>query len=70
MGHNVRQYKVVEVTGLNLVAGTSLFAQAVVGLADVVRLVNRFPLLLSTAVNICPSYFSYRASIDFPQVAQ
>ena len=56
MFDNVSQHKIVEITGFDLMASAGVFTQAVVGLADVVRLVNRFPRFSGKAVLSSPAY--------------
>ena len=50
MLHDVRQHQIVEVTGFNLMAGAGVFPQPIIGLANIIRLVNRFPHFSSKAV--------------------
>ena len=53
---NVRQHEIIEVAGLNLMAGAGVLSQAVIGLADVIRLVNRLPHFSGKAILSSPSY--------------
>ena len=61
---DVRKNKVVKGSGLNLMAGADLAAEAVIGLADIVGLIDGFPLRFRRPT------FSYRACMDLPQSAQ
>ena len=55
---------------LDLVAGADLASHAVISLADIVRLVNRFRISpVNRFFPVLPT-FSYRTCMDFPQVAQ
>ena len=51
---DVRKNKVVKGSGLNLMAGADLAAEAVIGLADIVGLIDGFPLRFRRAVHVCP----------------
>lgn len=60
----------MQVTGFDFVAGTYLAADSVIGLTGKKCFVNGFAFLLGGSVNIFSADFSYRACMDFPQVAQ
>ena len=66
MLHDVRQHQIIEIAGLNFVAGAGIFPQTVIGLANVIRLVNRFPYLSGKAVLSRPAYFLITYLHGFP----
>ena len=51
---DVGKNEVIKIPGLNLMAGSDLAAEAVIGLADIVGLIDGFPLFLGGAVHILP----------------
>ena len=60
----------MQVTGFDFVAGTYFAADSVIGLTGKKCFVDGFTLLLGSSVDILLPTFSYRACMDFPQVAQ
>ena len=66
MFDNVSQNEVIEVAGFNLMAGAGVLSQPVIGLADVIRLVNRLPHFSGKAILSSPAYLLIAYLHGFP----